>query len=103
MLSFTVLKPTIQRCAFEFFRTFPRASAVAERLWRSDLNIDVEDATARLNQWRCKMIARGLQAQPIQSGYGQTVPDFIRVIRRVFVSCNTGCRTIVFECEFEGR
>jgi hexosaminidase len=85
-----------------FFRTFPRASAVAERLWRSDLDIDVEDATARLNQWRCKMIARGLQAQPIQSGYGQTTPDFIGVLRRVLAICKPGVAPLRLNVNLKG-
>lgn len=52
-----------------FGRIFPRASAVAERLWSSYDKANVAEATSRLNEWRCKMVARGLQAQPLHAGY----------------------------------
>ncbi|CAG5113403.1 Oidioi.mRNA.OKI2018_I69.chr2.g7514.t1.cds [Oikopleura dioica] len=45
-------------------RIWPRASAVAERLW-SDKSVNQPGpARWRLNEWRCKMLARGLPAQP---------------------------------------
>lgn len=47
---------------------FPRASAVAERLWSSHGAVDREDASDRLNEWRCKMMMRGLEAEPIGQG-----------------------------------
>lgn len=50
-------------------RLWPRASAVAERLWSSaDVN-NTEDATFRLDQQRCRMLRRGIPAQPILNGY----------------------------------
>uniref|UniRef100_A0A131Z0J9 beta-N-acetylhexosaminidase n=1 Tax=Rhipicephalus appendiculatus TaxID=34631 RepID=A0A131Z0J9_RHIAP len=50
-------------------RLWPRASAVAERLWSSaDVN-NTDDATFRLDQQRCRMLRRGIPAQPILNGY----------------------------------
>ncbi|XP_048777882.2 beta-hexosaminidase subunit beta-like isoform X2 [Ostrea edulis] len=50
-------------------RLWPRASAVAERLWsRRDVK-DVESAKFRLDQQRCRMLKRGIPAQPILDGY----------------------------------
>ena len=37
-------------------RSWPRSSAVAERLWSSQNVTDVEDATVRLENMRCRMI-----------------------------------------------
>ncbi|XP_077509610.1 beta-hexosaminidase subunit beta-like [Amblyomma americanum] len=50
-------------------RLWPRASAVAERLWSSaDVN-DTDDAAFRLDQQRCRMLRRGIPTQPILNGY----------------------------------
>ncbi|KAK8782739.1 hypothetical protein V5799_015919 [Amblyomma americanum] len=50
-------------------RLWPRASAVAERLWSSaDVN-DTDDASFRLDQQRCRMLRRGIPTQPILNGY----------------------------------
>lgn len=51
-------------------RLWPRASAVAERLW-SDLaqTRDVDTARHRLDQQRCRMLRRGIPAAPILNGY----------------------------------
>lgn len=50
-------------------RLWPRASAVAERLWsRADVN-NTDDASFRLDQQRCRMLRRGIPAQPILNGY----------------------------------
>lgn len=50
-------------------RLWPRASAVAERLWSSaDVN-NTDDASFRLDQQRCRMLRRGIPAQPILNGY----------------------------------
>lgn len=49
-------------------RLWPRASAVAERLWsQQDLNVD--DAKYRLDEHRCRMLRRGIPAQPILNGF----------------------------------
>jgi len=51
-------------------RSWPRSSAVAERLW-SDRNVtDIKDATERLEEQRCRMIRRGINAEPLNGpGY----------------------------------
>lgn len=47
-----------------------RSSAVAERLWSSQDVRDIKDATQRIEEIRCRMIARGIRAEPIQGpGY----------------------------------
>ena len=45
-------------------RSFPRASAVAERLWSAEDVMDVVDAAARLQEHECRMMARGYSVQP---------------------------------------
>ncbi|XP_013774138.1 beta-hexosaminidase subunit alpha-like [Limulus polyphemus] len=50
-------------------RLWPRAAAVAERLW-SDASVrDVDSANFRLDQQRCRMLRRGIPAQPILNGF----------------------------------
>lgn len=45
-------------------RLWPRSCAVSERLW-SDASVrDVTDAGIRLNSHRCRMIRRGIRAEP---------------------------------------
>merc|ERR1739838_183994 len=50
-------------------RLWPRASAVAERLWSSEDVNDVTEALPRLNKQRCMMIKRGLPAESLYIGY----------------------------------
>ncbi|PRD24248.1 UNVERIFIED_CONTAM: Hexb [Trichonephila clavipes] len=51
-------------------RLWPRASAVAERLWSpAHLTNDTESASFRLDEHRCRMVRRGIPAQPILNGY----------------------------------
>ncbi|CAN8018678.1 unnamed protein product [Ixodes persulcatus] len=50
-------------------RLWPRASAVAERLWSSPSVNDVEEAKYRLDEHRCRMRRRGIAAQPILNGF----------------------------------
>lgn len=51
-------------------RVWPRASAVAERLWSPATVTDLSSATARLAQFRCTSLAqRGIGAGPIQPDY----------------------------------
>ncbi|XP_041706440.1 beta-hexosaminidase subunit beta isoform X2 [Coregonus clupeaformis] len=50
-------------------RLWPRASAVGERLW-SDKDVkDTNDAYSRLAQHRCRMVQRGIPAEPLFTGY----------------------------------
>ncbi|CAF1661930.1 unnamed protein product, partial [Adineta ricciae] len=50
-------------------RLWPRASAVAERLWSSIDVTNPEDAQFRLDVHRCRMLRRGIPAAPILNGY----------------------------------
>ena len=49
-------------------RLWPRAGAVAERLWSPKDVTDTNDATLRLHQQRCRMLQRGIPAEPIWKG-----------------------------------
>lgn len=50
-------------------RLWPRASAAAERLWSSPKLKNTDQARFRLDQHRCRMLARGIPAQPVLNGY----------------------------------
>uniref|UniRef100_A0A8C6REA0 Beta-hexosaminidase n=1 Tax=Nannospalax galili TaxID=1026970 RepID=A0A8C6REA0_NANGA len=50
-------------------RLWPRAGAIAERLWSSNQTTDMEFAYKRLSHFRCELLRRGIQAQPISVGY----------------------------------
>ncbi|XP_042546640.1 beta-hexosaminidase subunit beta [Dipodomys spectabilis] len=50
-------------------RLWPRASAIGERLWSQKDVVDIEDAYNRLTQHRCRMVRRGIAAQPLFTGY----------------------------------
>jgi N-acetyl-beta-hexosaminidase len=49
-------------------RSWPRASAVAERAWSAADVTDLADASDRLHELRCKLIKRGINAEPIVNG-----------------------------------
>uniref|UniRef100_T1IUC0 beta-N-acetylhexosaminidase n=1 Tax=Strigamia maritima TaxID=126957 RepID=T1IUC0_STRMM len=44
---------------------WPRASAVAERLWSDQSVVDTDSAAPRLEEHRCRMLIRGIDAQPV--------------------------------------
>ncbi|XP_055968458.1 beta-hexosaminidase subunit beta-like [Sorex fumeus] len=48
---------------------WPRASAVGERLWSQKQVHDLLDASKRLTTHRCRMVRRGIAAQPVSVGY----------------------------------
>ncbi|XP_044132000.1 beta-hexosaminidase subunit beta isoform X2 [Bufo gargarizans] len=50
-------------------RLWPRASAVAERLWSNKDVTSVGDAYSRLIKHRCRMVGRGIPAEPLYIGY----------------------------------
>jgi len=52
-----------------FSVVWPRASAVAERLWSNKSETDVDSAQFRLDQQRCRFVRRGIEAKPILNGY----------------------------------
>merc|ERR1719369_2199799 len=46
-------------------RTWPRASAVAERLWSSADVVDTAAAAPRIEEQRCRLLRRGYKVEPI--------------------------------------
>ncbi|KAM6975775.1 beta-hexosaminidase subunit beta isoform 1-T1 [Tautogolabrus adspersus] len=50
-------------------RLWPRASAVAERLWSAKDVTDINDAFNRLSVHRCRMVERGIPAEPLFSSF----------------------------------
>lgn len=49
-------------------RIWPRAAAVAERAWSAKDVTDVDDARHRIHEFRCKLLNRGIGAEPITNG-----------------------------------
>nr|XP_033775448.1 beta-hexosaminidase subunit alpha isoform X2 [Geotrypetes seraphini]XP_033775449.1 beta-hexosaminidase subunit alpha isoform X2 [Geotrypetes seraphini] len=50
-------------------RLWPRAGAVAERLWSNATVRNLKDAYDRLSNFRCKLLRRGIEAQPLYVGF----------------------------------
>ena len=46
-------------------RAWPRAAAVAERAWSSATATNLTDAERRLHEWRCMLLTRGINAEPV--------------------------------------
>jgi hexosaminidase len=56
-------------------RIWPRTSVLAERFWSDEMLNDTKAAFPRLHEFRCRMVARGIAAEPIGSiAYGETGP-----------------------------
>ncbi|KAH9326982.1 hypothetical protein KI387_007160 [Taxus chinensis] len=59
-------------------RVWPRASAMAESLWSGNRDESGKkryaEATDRLNQWRYRMVGRGINAEPLQPMWCLTNP-----------------------------
>ncbi len=55
-------------------RSWARTAAIAERGWSPKEVKDVDDAQRRLHEWRCKMLRRGINAEPITNGANMTSP-----------------------------
>ena len=55
-------------------RSWPRASAIAERLWSPPEVIDLDDASRRLQEHECRMLGRGYPVEPVVgAGYCHVV------------------------------
>eukprot|EP00164_Ancoracysta_twista_P004718 GFYU01006382.1.p1 GENE.GFYU01006382.1~~GFYU01006382.1.p1 ORF type:complete len:565 (+),score=216.74 GFYU01006382.1:165-1859(+) len=50
-------------------RVWPRAAAVAERLWSPEDTTDWTDALNRFNQHRCRMLRRDIAVSPLEPSY----------------------------------
>jgi hexosaminidase len=54
-------------------RMWPRASAVAERLWSPKTVVSLSDASVRFDNQRCRLLSRGIRAEPASGpGYCNT-------------------------------
>ena len=49
-------------------KTWPRAAAVAERLWSAPSTEAEHDVDRRLHHHRCRLLALGLDAEPLGPG-----------------------------------
>jgi len=55
-------------------RSWPRTAAVAERAWSDKSVTDVDSAQARIQEFRCKLLERGINAEPIADGWEMGPP-----------------------------
>ncbi|XP_047062686.1 beta-hexosaminidase 2-like [Lolium rigidum] len=66
-------------------RLWPRASAMAEALWSGNRDAAgvkrYAEATDRLNDWRHRMVGRGVRAEPIQPLWCRTRPGMCNLVR----------------------
>ncbi|XP_037046668.1 beta-hexosaminidase subunit alpha-like [Bradysia coprophila] len=70
-------------------RLFPYIGAVAERLWSPANSSTTADAKHRLDEHRCRLLWRGVPAQPIYNGYCHGTEKY-GVLPRVNVSYGSG-------------
>lgn len=56
---------------------WPRAAAIAERLWSYDMTLNSTDkgVAARLAAFRCLLLARGVPATPLNALLGRSAPS----------------------------
>ena len=57
-------------------RIFPFGCAIAERLWSPESQRNASEAAPRLDAHRCRMVARGLGAEPA-NGPGYCPQEFV--------------------------
>lgn len=50
-------------------RVWPRASAVAERLWTGNVSLAQKNIKQRIHNFRCRMVQQGFAAEPIGPGF----------------------------------
>uniref|UniRef100_A0A0A9SQM9 beta-N-acetylhexosaminidase n=1 Tax=Arundo donax TaxID=35708 RepID=A0A0A9SQM9_ARUDO len=66
-------------------RVWPRASAMAEALWSGNRDASgrkrYAEATDRLNDWRHRMVGRGVRAEPIQPLWCRTRPGMCNAVQ----------------------
>lgn len=62
-------------CIVYFSTIWPRAAAVAERLWTPQALMDVEAAEARLEVFRCMLNLRGIGAAPVTNAQARSAPS----------------------------
>ncbi|KAK1259439.1 Beta-hexosaminidase 2 [Acorus gramineus] len=66
-------------------RLWPRASAMAETLWSGNRDSTGKkryaEATDRLNEWRYRMVGRGINAEPIQPLWCATRPGMCNLVQ----------------------
>ncbi|KAL5720557.1 beta-N-acetylhexosaminidase [Ranunculus cassubicifolius] len=66
-------------------RIWPRASAVAETLWSGNKDESGKkryaEATDRLNEWRYRMVSRGIGAEPLQPLWCVTHPGMCNMVQ----------------------
>jgi hexosaminidase len=57
-------------------RIYPKIAAVAERLWSPMTVVDLHDATARLEEFRCQiLVRRGIKCGPVWSQFQRPACD----------------------------
>jgi hexosaminidase len=56
---------------------WPRAAAIAERLWSYNMAVNSSDAgvAERLANFRCLLLARGVPASPLNALLGRSPPS----------------------------
>ncbi|KAF6150171.1 hypothetical protein GIB67_023126 [Kingdonia uniflora] len=66
-------------------RIWPRTSAMAETLWSGNRDVTGKkryaEATDRLNEWRYRMVSRGIGAEPIQPLWCVTHPGMCNTVQ----------------------